>query len=79
MTVSGDVKTQDVKIHLMGDINGDGRIGIGDINKANLHAKGKKILLGYELACADINGDGRVTISDVNRLSLHNKGKSLLW
>lgn len=79
VTVSGDVKTQDVKIHLMGDINGDGRIGIGDINKANLHAKGKKILLGYELACADVNGDGRVTISDVNKLSLHNKGKSLLW
>ena len=79
VTVSGDAVTQDAKIHLMGDINGDGRIGIGDINKANLHAKGKKILLGYELACADVNGDGRVTISDVNKLSLHNKGKSLLW
>ena len=79
VTVSGDVKTQDVKIHLMGDINGDGRISIGDVNQANLHAKGKKILLGYELACADINGDGRVTISDVNKLNLHNKGKSLLW
>ena len=56
-----------------------GRISIGDINKANLHAKGKKILLGYELACADINGDGRVTTSDVNKMNLHNKGKSLLW
>ena len=60
-------------------INGDGRISIGDINQANLHAKGKKILLGYELACADINGDGRVTTSDVNKMNLHNKGKSLLW
>lgn len=79
VTVSGDAVTQDVKIHLMGDINGDGRISIGDINQANLHAKGKKILLGYELACADINGDGRVTTSDVNKLNLHNKGKSLLW
>ena len=79
ITVGTDAVTQDVKIHLMGDINGDGRISINDINKANLHAKGKKILLGYELACADINGDGRVTISDVNKLNLHNKGKSLLW
>lgn len=79
VTVSGDAVTQDAKIHLMGDINGDGRISIGDINKANLHAKGKKILLGYELACADINGDGRVTTSDVNKMNLHNKGKSLLW
>ena len=79
ITVGTDAVTQDVKIHLMGDINGDGRISIGDINIANLHAKGKKILLGYELACADINGDGRVTISDVNKLNLHNKGMSLLW
>ena len=79
ITVGTDALTQDVKIHLMGDINGDGRISIGDINQANLHAKGKKILLGYELACADINGDGKVTISDVNKLNLHNKGKSLLW
>lgn len=79
VTVSGDAVTQDAKIHLMGDINGDGRISIGDINQANLHAKGKKILLGYELACADINGDGRVTTSDVNKMNLHNKGKSLLW
>ena len=79
ITVGTDALTQDVKIHLMGDINGDGRISIGDINQANLHAKGKKILLGYELACADINGDGRVTTSEVNKLNLHNKGKSLLW
>ena len=79
ITVGTDALTQDAKIHLMGDINGDGRISIGDINQANLHAKGKKILLGYELACADINGDGKVTISDVNKLNLHNKGKSLLW
>ena len=79
ITVGTDAVTQDVKIHLMGDINGDGRISISDINIANLHAKGKKILLGYEFACADINGDGRVTISDVNKMNLHNKGKSLLW
>ena len=79
ITVGTDAVTQDVKIHLMGDINGDGRISISDINIANLHAKGKKILLGYEFACADINGDGRVRISDVNKLNLHNKGKSLLW
>ena len=79
ITVGTDAVTQDVKIHLMGDINGDGRISISDTNKANLHAKGKKILLGYEFACADVNGDGRVTISDVNKLNLHYKGKSLLW
>lgn len=79
VTVSGEAVTQNVKIHLKGDINGDGKVTIGDVNRANLHAKGKSKLTLYEFACADINGDGKVTISDVNRANLHMKGKSLLW
>lgn len=79
ITVGGEAVTQNVKIHLKGDINGDGKITIGDVNRANLHAKGKSKLTLYEFACADINGDGKVTISDVNRANLHMKGKSLLW
>lgn len=79
VTVSGEAVTQNVKIHLKGDINGDGKVTIGDVNRANLHAKGKSTLTLYEFACADINGDGKVTISDVNRANLHVKGKSLLW
>mgnify|MGYP000401548819 FL=1 len=79
VTVSGEAVTQNVKIHLKGDINGDGKVTIGDVNRANLHAKGKSTLTLYEFACADINGDGKITISDVNRANLHMKGKSLLW
>lgn len=79
ITVGGEAVTQNVKIHLKGDINGDGKITIGDVNRANLHAKGKSKLTLYEFACADINGDGKITISDVNRANLHVKGKSLLW
>lgn len=79
VTVSGEAVTQNVKIHLKGDINGDGKVTIGDVNRANLHAKGKSKLTLYEFACADINGDGKITISDVNRANLHVKGKSLLW
>ena len=79
ITVGGEAVTQNAKIHLKGDINGDGKVTIGDVNRANLHAKGKSKLTLYEFACADINGDGRVTISDVNRANLHVKGKSLLW
>lgn len=79
ITVGGEAVTQNVKIHLKGDINGDGKVTIGDVNRANLHAKGKSKLTLYEFACADINGDGKVTISDVNRANLHVKGKSLLW
>ena len=79
ITVGGEAVTQNVKIHLKGDINGDGKVTIGDVNRANLHAKGKSKLTLYEFACADINGDGKITISDVNRANLHMKGKSLLW
>lgn len=79
ITVGGEAVMQNVKIHLKGDINGDGKVTIGDVNRANLHAKGKSTLTLYEFACADINGDGKVTISDVNRANLHMKGKSLLW
>ena len=70
---------QDVKIHLKGDINGDGRVTFTDVNKANLHYKNKSILSGYEFMCADVNGDGKITFADVNKINLHYKNKSLLW
>jgi len=70
---------QDAKIHLKGDITGDGRINIMDVNRANLHFKKKITLTGYEFDCANITGDAQVNIMDVNRLNLHFKGKSKLW
>ena len=79
ITVEGGDVELDVKIHLKGDINGDGKVNTSDVNRANLHAKGKNILTGYEFACADVNGDGKVNTSDVNRLNLHSKKKSYLW
>ena len=79
VTVSGGVLTQDAKIHLKGDITGDGRINIMDVNRANLHFKKKITLTGYEFDCANITGDTQVNIMDVNKLNLHFKGKSKLW
>ena len=69
----------DAKIHLLGDITGDGRINIMDVNRANLHFKKKITLAGYEFACANVTGDAQVNIMDVNRMNLHFKGKSKLW
>ena len=79
VTVGSSNVVQDVEIHLKGDINGDGKVNTSDVNRANLHAKGKNILTGYEFACADVNGDGKVNTSDVNRLNLHSMKKSYLW
>lgn len=79
VTVSTGTKTQNAQIHLLGDVNGDGRINTSDVGKANMHAKNKKLLTGYEFACADINGDGRINISDVGKINMHAKNKKRLW
>ena len=70
---------QDVKIHLKGDINGDGRISVSDVGLANAHAKRVSTLEGYQFECANVNGDARITISDVGLMNAHAKKKSLLW
>ena len=77
--VGTNTVVQDVKIHLKGDINGDGKVTFTDVNKANLLYKNKSILSGYEFMCADVNGDGKITFADVNKMNLHYKNKSLLW
>lgn len=79
IVVGKEAVVQNVKIHLKGDVNGDGSVTIVDVNRANLHFKNKSALSGYTLLCADINGDGKVTILDVNRMNLHFKNKNKLW
>lgn len=70
---------QDLKIHLIGDINGDGKITISDVAKTTSHIRGKVLLKDYDFAVADINGDGKVTISDKAKINAHMRGKSSLW
>lgn len=64
---------------LKGDVNGDGKITISDVNIAFAHACGKKIITDPAvLSAADVTKDGQVTISDVNRIFAHACGKKLL-
>ena len=80
VTVGAENVTQDVKIHLKGDINGDGRVTTIDFVRVNSHARGVTLLSGYELKCADVVGtDGKVTTADAIRINAHAKGTSLLW
>ena len=79
ITVATEAVTQDVKIHLKGDINGDGNITNIDVNKTNLYFRSKTNLTDYELLCADVTGDGKITNLDVNRMNLHFRDKSKLW
>ena len=79
MTVGTESAVQNVKIHLLGDINGDGKISTSDVLKANFHAKRATLLTGYEFLCADVNGDGNITTVDVNKINSHAKKAKFLW
>lgn len=71
--------TLDVKIHLKGDINGDGKVNVIDVGKANAHAKKASSLVNYEFDCADVNNDGKVNIIDVGKINAHAKKTNPLW
>ena len=79
VVADGVAVTQDLKIHLIGDINGDGKVNTVDVGRANAHAKGVNTLTGYELDCANVNGDSKVNTVDVGRLNAHAKGVTKLW
>ena len=74
VTVSDGVATLDAEIHIIGDINGDGRITTADVGLANSHAKGIKALEGYDIEVADLSKDGKVTTTDVGAVNAKAKG-----
>ena len=70
---------QDVKIHLLGDINGDGKVNMKDWGAVYAHVNETKLLTGYELKCAEVTGDGKVTMKDWNRIYAHVNETNPLW
>lgn len=80
VTVGSSNVTQDVKIHLLGDIDGNGTVTIMDAMRANSHARGVTLLTDYALKCADVVGtDGKVTVMDAMRINAHARGTAMLW
>ena len=79
VTVVDDDVTMDVKIHPVGDINGDGKVTTVDFGKANSMVRTMSELNDYEFKCADVNGDGMITTVDTARINSHVKGKAFLW
>lgn len=79
VTVSSSTVTLDVKIHLLGDINGDGTVSDTDYNLANNHVRQISLLKDYAFSCADINNSGYITTFDTMRINSHSKGKNSLW
>ena len=76
---SGSV-VQDVKIHLLGDLNGDGRLRSNDLSIAYDHVSGETLIEDdYIFACADIDGNGRLRSNDVTKMYDHTTGDKPLW
>ena len=79
ITVGTEDIEQNVKIHPLGDISGDGRINMVDYLKARQHAQSLQLLNGYDFECADINNDGRIVLIDYLRIKQHAQNISKLW
>lgn len=80
VTVGGDVKTLNVEIRLLGDVNGDGRVNAMDCTRLYKHVNKTQLLTDpYALKCAETNGDGRVNAMDCTRLFKHVNKTQLLW
>ncbi len=80
LTVSGkEVKGLEYKIHLIGDINGDGKLNVIDYSATLKHVKKTKILEGYEYDCANINSDEKLNVLDYSAMLKHVKKVDSLW
>ena len=70
---------QDVKICLLGDVTGDGKVNTKDWNRIYDHVEETSLLTDYALACGDVNGDGKVNTKDWNRIYDHVEETNPLW
>ena len=69
LTVADQTQVDAVKLHMLGDISGDGRINVGDVAKLYGHIKKTAIMTDpYILLCMDFTGDGRLNVGDTARL-----------
>ena len=80
VTVSGDTKTQNAEIWLLGDVNGDGVVNIKDCSRLFKHVNKTQLLTdAYALKCANTNGDSTINIKDCSRLFKHVNKTQPLW
>ena len=80
VTVGASEVVVDAKIHLLGDVNGDGEITTVDAAMANAHAREyKEITDEYILKVADVNGIDDVTTGDAALINMHVREVEFLW
>ncbi len=79
ITIGDEDAVLDVKINLIGDVNGDGQVKINDYAKVLAVVRGTGTLEGYEAECGDINSDGNIKINDYSKILAHVRGTASLW
>ena len=78
VTVGAENVTQDAKIHLLGDVNGDGTINAKDKKIIYGHINDSSTeLTGYIFDVGDVNKDGVINAKDKKQIFGHINGTSL--
>lgn len=79
VTVGDEALTQDVELHLIGDVTGDGALNARDKKILFNHISGSAKLDGYDLLVGDVTSDGAINARDKKMLYNHIAGSSSLW
>ncbi len=79
IVVEDEAIEEALKIHLLGDINGDGKLMVTDYSLILRHVKKTTTLEGYELQCADVDTNGKVMVTDYSQVLRHVKKTALIW
>lgn len=80
LIVNDEDVVRNVKIHLIGDIDGNGKINVGDTTKVYSHVKKTALITDeYMLLCADIDSNGKINVGDTTKVYSHVKKTSPLW
>ena len=76
----GSNMTLDVKLHLIGDVTGDGNVNMGDISKLYAHIRNTApITDAYQLLCGNATDDNTVNMGDISAIYSHIKGTKKLY
>jgi hypothetical protein len=71
--------TLDVTLRLLGDVDGDGRVTIGDVGRLYSHISRTRLIVDeYSLQCGNVNGSS-LNIADVGILFAHVKETQILY
>lgn len=78
MIISVNGNKTEFTLKITGDVNGDGRISVGDIAMIKGNILEKNTINGVQLLAADLNGDGRISVADFGMVKAHLLGKRII-